>query len=281
MRNKKRVARSKKSRSVWSLSQQISPVMGEVMLELLKYARGGSASTTEIPSKKGILLEQVQSRLPTPRANWKRKRLAKIDLKKNNSLSKPLQIGRWLIFSDSAKSSSVRKGVIPIQIEARMGFGSGSHETTRLCLQMMEKIGKARSLLDVGTGSGILAIAGYKMGIPKIVAVENDPAALKSARHNGELNHCGNRIKWRKADIAVWKSKTQFHVITANLLSGLLLSQAKRLSSWLEEDGFLLISGLLKSELPEVEAKFRSIGFKLSRKLSRSRWGALAFQKCS
>lgn len=261
-------------RTCWSLSQRIPSVMGDIMLELLRKAHGESGPFTETASHDGIVLEQVFTKPPVVPRAWRLKALPVADLVANNRLSAPLRIGRrWLVVPSNFEATKTRQ--VQLKMDAGMGFGSGRHETTRLCLEILETIPPPASLLDLGTGSGILAIAASKLGTGFITAVENDPAALRSARGNGRLNGCVKTIHWIRADICVWKSKRRFSLVTANLLGHLLMKQASRIASWTAPRGRVIASGFFHKERKEVEAAFARAGLRRVHHARQGRWGVM------
>jgi ribosomal protein L11 methyltransferase len=262
----------------WSLSKRISPAMGEVLLELFHQAYGGSARSTEMISSQGIVLDQIFDAPPPTKSNWKRKKLKELDVGQNNRLAKSLAVGRtWLVIPPGKATPRTRRRVLVM--EAGMGFGSGSHETTQLCLELLERQGSQGSLLDVGTGSGILAVAASLQGFRRVVGMELDPKALRSARVNAALQLRKVRIEWRRGDLAKWNPRATFDVITANLLSGLLIDNARRLVRWLKPRGKLIVSGLLWKERGEVERAFGKVGLAMRQSKKRGKWGALLLRK--
>lgn len=178
------------------------------------------------------------------------------------SRSVPVQrIGKTLLILPPWKASGVRPGQRRmIQISPAMAFGTGTHPTTRSCLILLETLltrSRTSTLLDVGTGSGILAIAAAKMGVSSVVAVDNDPAALSAARENIRVNEIADFIQVRKT---LPRSAT-FSVITANLTGEILISLRPRLHALCSPGGKLILSGMLAREKTKVlgyySARFR------------------------
>src|SRR3954466_12010258 len=138
------------------------------------------------------------------------------------SRAKPLRIGSRLVVSRRAEPKF--KGPRNIIIPAEAAFGTGEHATTAMCLRMLERITRGRedwTLLDAGTGSGILAIAGSCFGAKRIVAIDNDPVASSTAQRNSRLNRVRN-IDFRTGDLLEQTLTEKFDVITANLFSEIL-----------------------------------------------------------
>jgi len=160
-------------------------------------------------------------------------------------------------------------------IESGMAFGTGHHETTRDCLAHMERISgghAGKGLLDIGTGTGILAIGASKMGFSHIVAVDTDPLALDAARENITLNGLKN-IEVKEGGISVVEGT--FDVITANLISSTLIEIAPEVVSHLNADGIVILSGMLAGEEDMVEDAYRKAGLDLKEKTLDDKWVTL------
>jgi ribosomal protein L11 methyltransferase len=132
-------------------------------------------------------------------------------------------------------------------IQPSMGFGTGHHATTRLCLHALQQIDlKGVSVIDVGTGSGVLAIAARRLGASAVLAIDDDPDAIKAAEENVALNH-ELRIALEVTDLRS-SPIGQFDVVLANLTGGLLEATAARLQSFARPGGRLVLSGFLDVE---------------------------------
>jgi ribosomal protein L11 methyltransferase len=146
---------------------------------------------------------------------------------------------------------------IVIVIQPSMGFGTGHHATTRLCIAHLQRLDlRGRTALDVGTGSGVLAIAASRLGASQVLAIDDDPDAIASARENLELNH-GTNVTLGTLDLrrAVVRP---FGVVLANLTGGLLVATAEVLMRMTAPGGRLILSGFMQSEEPDVLAAFAS-----------------------
>ena len=144
-----------------------------------------------------------------------------------------------------------------IIIQPSMGFGTGHHATTRLCLAAMQQIDVAgRSVIDVGTGSGVLAIAARRLGAGGVLAIDDDPDAIAAAEANVRLNQ-ESRIALEIADFRSAMIR-QFDLVTANLTGGLLTASADRLQSLAVPGGRLILSGIMDHEERQVLRAFAS-----------------------
>lgn len=148
---------------------------------------------------------------------------------------------------------------IPIIIQPSMGFGTGHHATTRLCLAALQALDlRGRSMLDVGTGSGVLAIAARRLGAARVVAIDDDPDAIQAARDNLALND-GVQVELQTVDLRS-SQRGRFDVVTANLTGGLLIQAAARLRDVCAQPGHLVLSGFMTQEEPAVLAAYGTLG---------------------
>jgi ribosomal protein L11 methyltransferase len=190
------------------------------------------------------------------------------------SRAKPLRIGSRLIVSRSTKFASAKAIVIP----AEAAFGTGEHTTTALCLRLLERVTRRRgdnwTMLDAGTGSGILAIAGSRLGAKRIVAIDNDPLACSTAQRNARRNRVRN-IEFRTGDVLKPRLGGKFDIITANLFSEMIIAALPIWSRHLTKDGCLILSGVLRSQERAVVAALRPNGFRAEEIKRRGKWIAL------
>jgi len=142
-----------------------------------------------------------------------------------------------------------------IVIEPSMGFGTGHHATTRLCLQALQAVEVAgRAVVDVGTGSGVLALAAARLGARDVLGVDADVDALVNARDNAARNDLG-AVRFERADLRSGPTPAA-DLVLANLTGGLLTAQAATLLAAVRPGGHLVISGFLEHEAPEVFGAF-------------------------
>ena len=165
-----------------------------------------------------------------------------------------------------------------VVIQPSMGFGTGHHATTRLCLAGLQRLDLAdKTVLDVGTGSGVLAIAARCLGARNALGIDNDPDAIRSAIDNLSLNPDVTDVRFEAADLRFQPRLPRADVVTANLTGGLLLRTARTLTSAVLPGGALIVGGLLGSERDEVVASFDAASL-----VSESReeeWTCLVFRR--
>jgi ribosomal protein L11 methyltransferase len=155
------------------------------------------------------------------------------------------------------QTSATTDGDLVLVIQPSMGFGTGHHATTRLCLAALQRLDlNGRSVIDVGTGSGVLAIAASLLGSHPVVGIDDDPDAIASARENLDLN-AGATVTLAVADLRS-ATPTPADVVVANLTGGLLVATAPTLQRLVAAGGRLVLSGLMTTEERDVLAAFPS-----------------------
>ena len=158
--------------------------------------------------------------------------------------------------------------LITIQIDAGGAFGSGTHPTTQLCLQALERhLVPGASLLDLGTGTGILSIAAAKLGAGPILALDIDPEAVRVARKNVALNQVADKIRVEEGSLVqVLSGEFEFSqtpLVVANILAGVIADFFEQgLTRVLTPGGWLILSGVLLTQTPEIRARLQWHGLK-------------------
>lgn len=172
---------------------------------------------------------------------------------------------------------SNRSGRAAIRLTPGMAFGTGTHATTKSCLILLEKrIGneKRGTLLDIGTGSGILAIAAAKLGAAAVTAVEVDPVALAAARENARTNGVASKIVFRKTI----PSGARYRWVVANVTAPVLIALSGVVTDRVRPGGTLILSGMLASEWRDLFSRYRE-RFTLIQKIRRGEWITLLLEK--
>ncbi len=197
---------------------------------------------------------------------------------------RPLTIGSRLIVCPTWEHVATTGDEKVIHMNPGMAFGTGHHETTRLCLEWLDACGDPaqegaapRSLLDVGTGSGILAIGAALLGFDPVVGVDNDPEALEVARENARINGLEHRVDFVLSDQVEVAGK--FHVVMANIQAGPLIVMSGKLVERLGESGKLVLSGILCEQQKEVQQAYELLGLRLQEVREAGEWCLLAFAR--
>lgn len=197
---------------------------------------------------------------------------------------KVLIVGERLLVRPTWSRRRPRAGQVEVALDPGLSFGTGQHPTTRFCLEEIVarvEAGGPVSVIDVGTGSGILAIAAAKLGCGPVTAFDFDPVAVKAARGNARLNGVSRRLHLRRADLAnppqEWIGR--YSVVCANLTKDLLLTHLRRLLRWLEPNGRLVVAGVLGTQFPAVETACCAAGLHLVRTRAEGEWQSGAFER--
>lgn len=204
---------------------------------------------------------------------------------------KPVAIGWALLIKPSWVRCPPRKDQAVVILDPGLSFGTGQHATTAFCLhqivaavrdrrsQRRQPAAAAKSFLDVGTGSGILAIAAAKLGYQPVRALDFDPEAVRVARVNAGVNQTGQQIKIMHGDVAALPlhPARKYDLVCANLISTLLIAERRRIIAQMNRDGILVLAGILRSEFKEVRKAFENSGLKLVRCKIGKEWRSGSF----
>ena len=195
---------------------------------------------------------------------------------------KPLRIGKHFLICPTWEEISPEAEDRVIMMDPGRAFGTGHHETTRLCLEWMEQRAANRhledsSLLDVGTGSGVLAIAAALLGFGEVLGIDNDPEAIEVAEENVALNGLNGRVALREATVSGVGGR--FDVVVANIQALPLIRMAQDLSDKVKETGTLVLSGILLEQREDVTAAIERCGPKLTGGEVAGEWALLVFEK--
>jgi ribosomal protein L11 methyltransferase len=192
---------------------------------------------------------------------------------------RPVRVGRRLVVAPpwDAPPDDPGGGRITLVIEPARAFGTGHHGSTAGCLERLEAIVAERSpaaAVDLGTGSGILAIAAARLGVARVLAVDEDPDAVAAAARNAALNRVANRITCLVGDAASLDAPPA-PLVLANLLAAAHFRLASRYARWVAPGGALVLGGILDAEAARVEAALAAHGFAPASALSVDGWSTL------
>jgi ribosomal protein L11 methyltransferase len=185
-------------------------------------------------------------------------------------------VGRLFLRPSWIRAEAPR-GSAEVVLDPGMAFGTGTHPTTALCLSAVDVFLAGRpgaTVFDVGTGSGLLAIAARKLGAGRVVASDNDPTALEVARENAARN--GVEIEVTRADVG--EVRGPFDLVVANILANTLVELAPALAAQVAQGGALFLSGILAPQEEAVRAAYRGRGLRPARARRDGEWSLLAFR---
>ncbi len=196
---------------------------------------------------------------------------------------KPIEIGRALLIKPSWEKKKPKRGQALVVLDPGLSFGTGQHATTSYCLEQLadfRRAGAKQNLLDVGCGSGILAISAAKLGYAPVKAFDFDPESVRVAKANCVVNDVAVQVKPTRADLTKLpaKSAAKFDMICANLLYDLLLSDGQKLIARLKPGGRLVLAGILTSQFPKVLKQYERWGMTLTSSRVEKEWMSGTFR---
>ena len=194
---------------------------------------------------------------------------------------KPIKTGRRLVIVPVWEKYDAAEGEVTVLMDPGMAFGTGTHETTRLCAGFVEEYTKPGcSVLDVGCGSGILAIAASKLGAGKCFACDIDPMAVRVAGENAALNRTEN-VKCAVSDLLKQAPKTEggYDLIVANIVADIIIRLTPDVGAYLAKDGVFVVSGIIAERAEEVLAVLRENGYTVIDEHYDNGWYAAALKK--
>jgi ribosomal protein L11 methyltransferase len=203
---------------------------------------------------------------------------------------KPLAVGRTLLLKPSWSKLKPRPGQHVITLDPGLSFGTGHHATTSFCLRELVRRSRRApraprpaplSFLDIGTGSGILAIAAAKLGYAPIAAFDYDPESLRVARANARLNSELSRLKLAQQDLTQipLRAETHYDFVCANIIANVLVAERRRIFNRVKPGGTLVLAGILKIEFAAVQRAFEELGLKFLRARNEREWRSGAFHR--
>jgi len=194
----------------------------------------------------------------------------------------PVRAGRFFIFGVHDRGRAP-VNTVNLRIEAGAAFGTGHHGTTVGCLIAYDRLLKANRyarVLDVGTGTGVLAIAADRTGSAVTVGTDIDPVSVRIARENARVNHAASRfVRANGLRAATVREHGAYDLVFANILARPLVSLAQDIRGALKPGGVAILSGLLRSQARMVLAAYRSRGFLLERRIGRDAWATLVVRR--
>jgi len=184
---------------------------------------------------------------------------------------KTMKVGEKIIIKPVWEKYEKSDDEIIVELDPGMAFGTGTHETTRLCIQALEKyVDRNSTVFDIGTGSGILAITAGKLNAKKVIGVDLDPVAVDSAKENVKLNNLNNIeiLYGNLMDVVEGKA----NVIVANILADIIIILSEDVKKFIEEGGYFISSGIILSRKDDVINKLEQLGFTIQEVNTDGEW---------
>ena len=192
---------------------------------------------------------------------------------------KAFEIGERLAVCPSWESYDNKDNRTVISLDPGAAFGTGSHATTSLCLEILEKrVTNDTTVLDIGTGSGILAIAADLLGAKSAIGVDIDAQSVKTAIANAEINGVSEKTEFLVGDLAE-KVSGKYDIVCANIVADVVMRLFDNVADFMKDGGILIVSGIIDMRAAEVEKSALEHGFKIAESLMREEWHAYVLTK--
>ena len=191
---------------------------------------------------------------------------------------KPFSVGERLVVKPSWEAYEAKQGEIVVELDPGMAFGTGTHETTFMCMELLQKHLQAGArVMDVGTGSGILAIAAAKLGASRVLAVDIDPDAVRVADENIVKNGVQATVRAVQGDLVLGETMP-CDLAVANIVADAICMLAKPLTRHLAAGGLLICSGIIRERETDVLAAATEAGYTTVERLTKGEWVALCLR---
>ena len=192
---------------------------------------------------------------------------------------KPVRVGEKVVIKPTWEDYQKQEGDVIIELDPGMAFGTGTHETTIMCIQLLEKYVQENSTVyDVGCGSGILGITALKLGAKKVLCVDIDEVCVKVANENAELNNVSNEIEIKCGNLLeLVTEKTD--IIVANIVADIVIAFTDDAEKFLEKGGIFISSGIIKDRRDDVLSKLNQAGYIVNDVLEMGEWCAIAAER--
>ncbi len=192
---------------------------------------------------------------------------------------KVFNLGKNIVIKPSWLQYEQKEGEIIIEMDPGMAFGTGTHETTAMCVELIEShLTSNNILLDIGTGSGILGIVAAKLGASKVVGVDIDPMAVKVANENIEVNGVGDIMSATTSDL--WEALTiKGDIVVSNIIADVIISIAPQVDKILKEDGIWIASGIINTKKDDVIKAIKDNNWNIQNIVEQNEWIAVVCTK--
>ena len=192
----------------------------------------------------------------------------------------PMPVGEKLLIQPLWRDQVESGDRKVLKIEPGLASGTGSHDTTRLCLETLEKhVSEGKTVLDIGCGSGILSIASLLLGAENAIGVDIDPLAVKTAKENGELNGFSEpKFTVHEGDL-VDKVSGTYDIVVANIVADVIMLFCQNVGEFMNEDSVFITSGIIDTREDDVLSSFKKYGFEVQERYEQNGWLCFVVKK--
>ncbi len=267
------------------IDTELKSVYGDLIDEsILKADKSKGSCSIFVPEEKNVseYISYINERLPLLGIPYETEIINTADEEWSTAWKKyykPTPIGERIVIVPSWEHYDKKDGEIIIDMDPGMAFGTGTHETTRLCASLLEKyIKQGDKMLDIGSGSGILAICGAKLGASSCFACDIDPVAVRTEKENCERNGCDN-ITCAVSDLLAGVSDEKYDIVTANIVADIIIRLSSDVGRYMKDGAHIVVSGIISEREPEVDRAMLESGFTKVEALYDGGWCAEVFRK--
>lgn len=267
------------------IDTELKSVYGDLIDEsILKADKSKGSCSIFVPEEKNVseYISYINERLPLLGIPYETEIINTADEEWSTAWKKyykPTPIGERIVIVPSWEHYDKKDGEIIIDMDPGMAFGTGTHETTRLCATLLEKyIKQGDKMLDIGSGSGILAICGAKLGASSCFACDIDPVAVRTEKENCERNGCDN-ITCAISDLLAGVSDEKYDIVTANIVADIIIRLSSDVGRYMKDGAHIVVSGIISEREPEVDRAMLESGFTKVEALYDGGWCAEVFRK--
>lgn len=267
------------------IDTELKSVYGDLIDEsILKADKSKGSCSIFVPEEKNVseYISYINERLPLLGIPYETEIINTADEEWSTAWKKyykPTPIGERIVIVPSWEHYDKKDGEIIIDMDPGMAFGTGTHETTRLCATLLEKyIKQGDKMLDIGSGSGILAICGAKLGASSCFACDIDPVAVRTEKENCERNGCDN-ITCAVSDLLAGVSDEKYDIVTANIVADIIIRLSSDVGRYMKDGAHIVVSGIISEREPEVDRAMLESGFTKVEALYDGGWCAEVFRK--
>lgn len=189
---------------------------------------------------------------------------------------KPFKVGEKIVVVPTWEDYDISDDEIKVELDPGMAFGTGTHETTSMCIEIIEKHDISdKEIIDIGTGSGILAICAGKLGAKSVTATDLDEVAVSAAKSNIKLNNLEEKISVYHGNLADDIDVSEADIVVSNIIAEIIMVLSEDIPKILKKDGIFIASGIIKDKRDQVLDKLKTDGFEILNVMERGEWVAI------